>query len=71
MTPRPELRVGDKVLGKKWNDVWYSGTVAEVIKAGPGNPEVLRNNLQLIFDFFLDFDICLKHFLSIKEINSS
>ncbi|XP_055899559.1 histone-lysine N-methyltransferase SETDB1-like isoform X2 [Biomphalaria glabrata] len=29
----PELKVHDKVLGKKFNDVWYSGTILDIYPA--------------------------------------
>lgn len=32
---RPELKVSDKVLGKKFNDVWYSGTILDVYPPSP------------------------------------
>ncbi|GFS13887.1 hypothetical protein ElyMa_006732400 [Elysia marginata] len=31
----PDLKVQDKVLGKKFNDVWYSGTVMDIAAADP------------------------------------
>lgn len=31
----PDLKVGDKVLGKKFNDVWYSGTIINIAAEEP------------------------------------
>ncbi|BFZ05005.1 hypothetical protein BsWGS_08044 [Bradybaena similaris] len=31
----PELKVQDKVLGKKFNDVWYYGTILDIYPAAP------------------------------------
>ncbi|XP_059172104.1 histone-lysine N-methyltransferase SETDB1-B-like isoform X2 [Physella acuta] len=32
----PELKVSDKVLGKKFNDVWYSGTILDIYPPSEG-----------------------------------